>query len=54
VEIKQGAVTVYLRLPTFWCSPNFAYWMMRDIKEAVSKVPDVKSIKIFLKDHFEA
>ncbi len=54
VEIKQGDVTVYLRLPTFWCSPNFAYWMMQDIVNEVSKLKDVKSAKVLLKDHFEA
>ncbi len=54
VEIKQEDVTVYLRLPTFWCSPNFAYWMMHDIVDEVSKLEDVKSVRVLLKDHFEA
>ena len=48
VEIKQADVTVYLRLPTFWCSPNSAYWMMQDIVNEVSKLKDVKSAKVLV------
>ena len=29
-----GAVQVSFRLPTYWCSPNFAFLMADDIKRA--------------------
>ena len=35
VEVGGGDVRVALRLPTYWCSPNFAYLMVGDAREAV-------------------
>jgi len=27
IDLKDGALTVTLKLPTFWCAPNFAFIM---------------------------
>ncbi|HVV19303.1 MAG TPA: iron-sulfur cluster assembly protein, partial [Pseudonocardiaceae bacterium] len=34
-----GAVAVRLRLPTYFCAPNFAFLMVADAYDAVSAVP---------------
>lgn len=38
VVIKDGAVTVHLRLPTAFCAPNFAYLMVADAYDALHTV----------------
>lgn len=48
----EGHVTVELRLPTFWCAPNFAYLMAQDAREAIEAVPGVRSVSVRLLDHF--
>ena len=50
----DGRATVELRLPTFWCAPNFAYLMASDAREAVAAVPGVRSVTVRLVDHFVA
>jgi metal-sulfur cluster biosynthetic enzyme len=50
----QNRVTVELRLPTYWCAPNFAYLMAHDAREAVSRVPGVSAVDVRLVDHFAA
>jgi hypothetical protein len=40
-----------LRLPTFWCAPNFAYLMAYDAREQVLRVPGVRQARVVLKDH---
>jgi metal-sulfur cluster biosynthetic enzyme len=47
-----GAATIRLRLPTYFCAPNFAYLMVADAYDAVSAVPDVTSTDVRLEDHF--
>ncbi|NGN69900.1 iron-sulfur cluster assembly protein [Streptomyces sp. A7024] len=52
---RTGAhVQVKLRLPTYFCAPNFAYLMVADAHDAVRKVPGVASVEIRLEDHFAA
>ena len=48
----EGDVTVEVRLPTFWCAPNFAYLMVQDARDAVAAVPGVRSVSVKLLDHF--
>lgn len=48
----DGSVRIHLRLPTFWCSPNFAYLMAEDARSAVAAVPGVTSVELRLVDHF--
>jgi metal-sulfur cluster biosynthetic enzyme len=45
-------VQVRLRLPTYFCAPNFAFLMVADAYDAVSAVPGVRSTQIVLEDHF--
>jgi metal-sulfur cluster biosynthetic enzyme len=45
-------VQVRLRLPTYFCAPNFAFLMVADAYDAVSAVPGVRSAQIVLEDHF--
>jgi metal-sulfur cluster biosynthetic enzyme len=47
-----GAVaTVVLRLPTFFCAPNFSFLMVADAFDAVSAVPGVTRAHVTLTDH---
>ncbi len=48
----EGCVTVEVRLPTFWCAPNFAYLMVQDTRDAIEAVPGVRSVSVRLLDHF--
>jgi metal-sulfur cluster biosynthetic enzyme len=47
-----GDVSVRLRLPTYFCAPNFAFLMVADAFDAVSAVPGVARADIVLEDHF--
>jgi len=47
-----GAVEVHLRLPTFFCAPNFAFLMVADAYDAVVAVDGVSAATIVLDDHF--
>ena len=52
LEIEGGFVDVRLRLPTYFCAPNFSYLMVADAKEAVLSVPGVESVRLILEDHY--
>lgn len=52
VVTEDGAATVHLRLPTYFCAPNFAFLMVADAQEAVSAVGGVREARIVLDDHF--
>jgi metal-sulfur cluster biosynthetic enzyme len=45
-------VDVRLRLPTYFCAPNFAFLMVADAYDAVSAVPGVARAQVVLEDHF--
>ncbi|HWG01667.1 MAG TPA: iron-sulfur cluster assembly protein [Trebonia sp.] len=47
-----GRARVRLRLPTYFCAPNFAYLMVADAYDAVTRVPGVESAEVILDDHF--
>lgn len=47
----QRKVEVEFRLPTYWCSPNFAFLMAFDIKEAVCSLPWTNNVHVQLNDH---
>ncbi|WP_204358250.1 iron-sulfur cluster assembly protein [Streptosporangium sp. 'caverna'] len=51
-EVREGRVSVRLRLPTYFCAPNFAYLMVADARDAVRAVPGVVAAEILLEDHF--
>ena len=48
----DGTVDVHLRLPTYFCAPNFAFLMVADAHDAVSRLEGVRSTAIVLDDHF--
>lgn len=50
----EGEAVVRLRLPTYFCAPNFAYLMVADSYDAVSAVPGVTKADVRLEDHFAA
>ncbi|HEX3593279.1 MAG TPA: iron-sulfur cluster assembly protein [Pseudonocardiaceae bacterium] len=50
----RGEATVRLRLPTYFCAPNFAFLMVADAYDAVSAVPGVIATDVRLVDHFAA
>ena len=48
----DGTAEVHLRLPTYFCAPNFAYLMVADAYDAVSALPGVRRTEVVLDDHF--
>jgi metal-sulfur cluster biosynthetic enzyme len=50
----SGEAMVLLRLPTYFCAPNFAFLMVADAYDAVSSVPGVGKTVVRLQDHFAA
>lgn len=47
-------VEVHLRLPTSFCSPNFAYLMASDSKDAISALGGVAKVIVELDDHHDS
>jgi metal-sulfur cluster biosynthetic enzyme len=52
LDIKYDEVHVRLRLPTYFCAPNFAYLMAAEAKAAVQSVPGIRRARVTLEDHF--
>ncbi len=48
----EGVADVRLRLPTYFCAPNFAFLMVADAYDAVSRVDGVRRADVVLEDHF--
>ncbi len=48
---EDGVAVVVLRLPTFFCAPNFSFLMVADAYDAVSEVPGVTRADVSLLDH---
>jgi metal-sulfur cluster biosynthetic enzyme len=51
LEISGGAVSLRLKLPTYFCAPNFAYLMVADARAAALSVPGVREAWVVLDDH---
>jgi metal-sulfur cluster biosynthetic enzyme len=49
-----GNVKVHLRLPTSFCSPNFAYLMASDAKDALKQLDWTHNVVIELDDHHDS
>ena len=47
-----GDALVRLRLPTYFCAPNFAFLMVADAYDAVSAIAGVRETRVVLEDHF--
>jgi metal-sulfur cluster biosynthetic enzyme len=50
----EADVRVELRLPTYWCAPNFSWLMAEDAREALRADPRVGSVEVVLVDHHAA
>jgi metal-sulfur cluster biosynthetic enzyme len=48
----DGVAHVRLRLPTYFCAPNFAFLMVADAHDAVTAVGGVSRADVVLEDHF--
>jgi metal-sulfur cluster biosynthetic enzyme len=54
-EVSAGGhAEVHLRLPTYFCAPNFAFLMVADAYDAVSTVDGVGRVEVVLDEHFAA
>jgi metal-sulfur cluster biosynthetic enzyme len=47
-----GQARLRLRLPTYFCAPNFAFLMVADAYDAIIAIPGVRSAEVILEDHF--
>lgn len=52
VRVDGAHVLVRLRLPTYFCAPNFAYLMVADAHDAVAGMSGVDSAEVRLDEHF--
>lgn len=52
VVSAAGDAQVRLRLPTYFCAPNFAFLMVADAYDAVRGVAGVRHVEVVLEDHF--
>ena len=54
VEVDaEGAVDISFRLPTYWCSSNFAFIMADDMRSAAAALPWVKRVAVRLGEHMD-
>jgi metal-sulfur cluster biosynthetic enzyme len=51
---EDGLVRLDFRLPTYWCSPNFAFLMLDGVRRAVEALPWRPRHRITLHDHLFA
>jgi metal-sulfur cluster biosynthetic enzyme len=54
VALHPAGVTVHLRLPTSFCSPNFAYLMVSDAQDALRRVRGIGQVTVRLDDHHDS
>jgi metal-sulfur cluster biosynthetic enzyme len=53
VSVSGGRdVAVRLRLPTYFCAPNFTWMMAADAEERLGSLPGVGSVRVTVDDHF--
>jgi metal-sulfur cluster biosynthetic enzyme len=50
----DGDVQLRLRLPTYFCAPNFAFLMVADAYDVLCATEGVRSAEVVLEDHFAA
>ncbi|TCO59593.1 iron-sulfur cluster assembly protein [Actinocrispum wychmicini] len=51
VDVHGDEVRLELRLPTYWCAPNFSWLMAEDLRQAALGVPGVRQATVHLLDH---
>ncbi|MCF8590546.1 iron-sulfur cluster assembly protein [Gordonia liuliyuniae] len=54
IAIDDAGVEVHLRLPTSFCSPNFAYLMASDSLDALESIDDIGVVRVMLDDHHDS
>lgn len=54
VAVRGRDLEVHLRLPTSFCSPNFAYLMASDSQDALRALPGVGRVVVELDDHHDS
>jgi metal-sulfur cluster biosynthetic enzyme len=54
ITVSARDVRVELRLPTYWCAPNFSWLMAADARDAVLALPGVERADVVLVDHHAA
>ncbi|MET0897071.1 MAG: iron-sulfur cluster assembly protein [Mycobacterium sp.] len=54
VVSPSGNIKVHLRLPTSFCSPNFAYLMASDAKDALRTLDWARTVVVELDDHHDS
>lgn len=54
VFVDDDGITVHLRLPTAFCSPNFAYLMASDALDALRELDDIGEVRVLLDDHHDS
>ena len=52
LQINTSSVRVELRLPTYFCAPNFAWLMVSDARDALAAI--CPRVEVVLLDHFVA
>ncbi|MPZ63448.1 MAG: DUF59 domain-containing protein [Propionibacteriales bacterium] len=52
LTVDDDRAACVLRLPTYFCAPNFAYLMVADAYDALAAVPGVERVQVRLDDHF--
>ncbi|MEO8715587.1 MAG: iron-sulfur cluster assembly protein [Acetobacteraceae bacterium] len=54
VDVDDGLVGIRFRLPTYWCSANFAFLMADDMRREVGRLDWVRDVRVQLGEHMEA
>ena len=55
IEVDDdGAVALEFRLPTYWCSPNFAFLMLDGVRAALEQLSWRPAFRVTLHDHLFA
>jgi hypothetical protein len=49
---SSAEIRVELRLPTYFCAPNFAWLMVADARDAVAALPGAGRVTVVLLEHF--
>ncbi|MEU4693031.1 iron-sulfur cluster assembly protein [Actinoplanes sp. NPDC023714] len=54
LDAGDDGIRVELRLPTYFCAPNFAWLMVADARDALAAIPGAGPVTVTLVDHFAA
>lgn len=54
VVSPAGNIKLHLRLPTSFCSPNFAYLMASDAKDTLTRLAWTRTVVVELDDHHDS